>query len=264
MDVLTPGLDLARYLSGIAHASERVLLLDYDGTLAPFRIRPQLAKPYPRVREALNAILHAGGTRVIITSGRRAADLPPLLPLRQRPEIWGLHGWERLQPDGTMLVAQQREEEREALEEAAAVLEPTLRAGSRIERKPGSVALHWRGVPAIIVAKLKAAAAATWKALALDRGLDFVPFDGGIELRAPGWNTLNAVRTLLDELPRNAAVAYLGDDTADEDVFEEVKARGIAVLVRERYRQTNADVWLRPPRDLLAFLRHWCVAPGAA
>ncbi|MGE5524646.1 MAG: hypothetical protein ACM3SS_13100, partial [Rhodospirillaceae bacterium] len=80
MDVLTPGLDLARYLTGIAHASERVLLLDYDGTLAPFRIRPQLAKPYPRVREALNAILGAGGTRVIITSGRRAADLAPLLP----------------------------------------------------------------------------------------------------------------------------------------------------------------------------------------
>lgn len=264
MDVLTPGFDLARYLGTVAHAPERVLLLDYDGTLAPFRIRPEFAAPYPRVREALNAIQRAGGTRIIIMSGRRAAELPPLLPLRQRPEIWGLHGWERLQPDGTMLVARPREHERAALEEAAALLEPTLRAGSRIERKPGSVALHWRGVPAIAVAKLKAAAAAAWKALAHDRGLDFVAFDGGLELRVPGWNQQNAVRTLLRDIPETAAIAYLGDDTTDEDVFEEVKTRGLAVLVRERFRQTSADVWLRPPRDLLAFLSHWRVGPVAA
>ena len=264
MDILTPGLDLGRYLHALAHAPERVLLLDYDGTLAPFRVRPELATPYPRVRHALDGIMRAGGTRVIIMSGRRAADVQPLLPLRQRPEIWGLHGWERLQPDGSMLAARLRDHERAALEDAAAMLQPTLRSGSRIERKPGSVALHWRGVPAIVVAKLKAAAAAAWKTLAADRGLDFVPFDGGLELRVPGWNKQNAVRTLLSEVPEDAAIAYLGDDTTDEDVFEEVKTRGIAVLVRERYRQTNADIWLRPPRELLGFLRHWSVAPAGA
>jgi trehalose 6-phosphate phosphatase len=264
MDVLTPGLDLGRYLHGVAHAPERVLLLDYDGTLAPFRVRPELATPYPQVRHALNGIMRAGGTRVIIMSGRRAVELLPLLPLRERPEIWGLHGWERLQPDGSMLAARPREHELAALEDAAAMLQPTLRNGSRIERKPGSVALHWRGVPAIVVAKLKAAAAAAWKTVAADRGLDFVPFDGGLELRVPGWNKQNAVRALLKEVPTDAAIAYLGDDTTDEDVFEEVKTRGIAVLVRERYRPTNADIWLRPPRELLGFLRHWCVAPTGA
>lgn len=264
MDILTPGLDFSGYLRGIARAPERVLLLDYDGTLAPFRIRPELATPYPEVRKALNRIIRAGGTRVIIMSGRRAAELPPLLPLRDRPEIWGSHGWERLQPDGTLLVAEPREHEREALDDAITMLQPTLRAGSRIERKPASVALHWRGVPAIIVAKLKAAAAAAWKALAHDRGLDFVPFDGGLELRVPGWNKQNAVRALLKDMPEGAAVAYLGDDTTDEDVFEEVKARGIGVLVREQYRQTHADVWLRPPRELLAFLGHWRVEAAVA
>ena len=31
------------FLRGIASAPERILLLDYDGTLAPFHIRPELA-----------------------------------------------------------------------------------------------------------------------------------------------------------------------------------------------------------------------------
>ncbi len=264
MDVLTPGLDFARYVRSIARAPERVLVLDYDGTLAPFRIRPELATPYPEVHAALNAIVRAGGTRVIIVSGRRAAELAPLLPLRQRPEIWGLHGWERLQPDGTLLAAEPGVHERAALDDAAELLLPTLRSGSRIERKPASVALHWRGVPAIVVAKLKAAAAAAWKALAQDRGLEFVPFDGGLELRVPGWSQQNAVAGLLQDTSPGAAIAYLGDDTTDEDAFEAVKARGIAVLVRQQYRQTNADVWLRPPRELLAFLKLWRVEGAAA
>ena len=264
MDVITPGFDLERYLHGIARAPERVLVLDYDGTLAPFRIRPELATPYPDVAKALDAILAAGATRVIIMSGRRAADVMPLLPLRRQPEIWGLHGWERLQPDGRLAVAQLGEEERDALEEGAAMLERTLRAGGRMERRPGSVALHWRGVSTIVAARLKTAATAAWKALARERGLDFASFDGGIELRASGWNKQNAVRALLDGLPPGAAVAYLGDDPTDEDVFEAVKNRGVGVLVRPQYRETHADVWLRPPRELLAFLRHWRVVAAVA
>lgn len=264
MDVLTPGFDFAGYVRGIAQAPERVLLLDYDGTLAPFRVRPELATPYPEVRKALNAIVRAGGTRVILISARRAAELPPLVPLRPRPEIWGMHGWERLAPDGTLLAARPDEEARAALDEAVALVAPGLRAGSRIERRPASVALHWRGVPAIFVAKLKAAASAAWKALAHERNLEFVPFDGGLELRVAGWNKRNAVSALLEDMPPGAAVAYLGDDPSDEDVFETVKARGIAVLVRQQFRQTNADVWLRPPRELLAFLRLWRVETAAA
>jgi trehalose 6-phosphate phosphatase len=259
MEVLTPGLDFAAFMRGIARAPERILLLDYDGTLAPFRIRPELATPYPDVRRMLNAIMRAGGTRVIILSARRAKELPVLLPLRQRPEIWGSHGWERLQPDGTLLVAQPHAHMREVLEDAVAILKPALRTGSRIERKPTSVALHWRGGPAIAVARVKAAAAATWKAFAENRGLDFVPFDGGLELRVPGWNKHSAVSALLEEVPEGAAVAYLGDDVTEEDVFEAVKTRGIGVLVRQQYRPTSADVWLRPPRELLAFLKRWSV-----
>jgi len=261
MEVLTPSLDFAAFVRRIPHAPQRILMLDYDGTLAPFHQRPELAAPYPEVLAVLNDILRSGGTRIVIVSGRRAEELPPLLALETRPEIWGSHGWERLHPDGTLAVEQPGEAEREALERAVQVLQPLLANGARIERKPASVAFHWRGQPAPAVARLRAAVTERWKPLAAETSLELLPFDGGLELRAPGWNKQHAVKAVLANTPEGSAVAYLGDDITDEDAFSAIKPRGIAVLVRPRFRKTCADVWLRPPRELLAFMKHWRVAP---
>ena len=62
---------------------------------------------------------------------------------------------------------------------------------------------------------------------------------------------------MLSQTGENSAVAYLGDDMTDEDAFQAVKARGLAVLVRPQFRPTAADVWLRPPEELVAFMQHW-------
>ncbi len=42
----------------------------------------------------------------------------------------------------------------------------------------------------------------------------------------------------------------------DEDAVAAVKARGIGVLVRAEYRETGADVWIRPPHGLPSFIKH--------
>lgn len=80
-------------------ASSRVLLLDYDGTLAPFRTDVRKALPYPGVLELLDSIM-AASTRVVVLSGRWTRDLIALLCLKQLPEIWGTHGSERLTSEG--------------------------------------------------------------------------------------------------------------------------------------------------------------------
>ena len=73
-------------------ASQRLLVLDYDGTLAPFQQERNKAFPYPGVREILAKIQRSGKTRLIIVSGRNITDIIPLLGLKQLPEIWG---WSR-------------------------------------------------------------------------------------------------------------------------------------------------------------------------
>jgi len=68
------------------------------------------------------------------------------------------------------------------------------------------------------------------------------------------------VRTILSEVSPEASVAYLGDDETDENAFHALSDRGLKVLVRGKRRKTAADVWLRPPAELLAFLCNWLEA----
>ena len=235
-------------------------MLDYDGTLAPFQVRPERALPYPGVANALEELVSDRGTRVVIVSGRRAEDLASLLPLAKRPEIWGGHGWERLLPSGEHRTQEPKPGTRQALEQAAhSAQEFLVRSGARVERKPASIALHWRGLPALAVAKIQQRVQAAWSPLAKAGELELLAFDCGIELRAKGCNKQHAVKAVLSETCGDSAVAYLGDDITDEDAFAAIKPRGIAVLVRPEYRDTSADVWIRPPRELLSFIKRWRV-----
>ena len=260
MEVLTPRVDFAAFVAAISSASERVLMLDYDGTLAPFRLRPEEAVPYPAVGAVLAEIVASGGTRIVVVSGRPAGELPPLLEIEPLPEIWGSHGWERLMPDGRHVMEQPTAGARAALERAGEAMQVVMPERARLERKLASIALHWRGLPRDDVARLRTQARTIWEPLAASSGaLELLSFDGGLELRATGCNKQYAVKTVLSQTGEHSAIAYLGDDMTDEDAFKAVKARGLAVLVRPQFRPTAADVWLRPPEELVAFMQHWNV-----
>jgi trehalose 6-phosphate phosphatase len=257
MRVLTPNVDLDAFYAALSAGSERVLMLDYDGTLAPFKIRPEQAVPYPGVVQLLDAVMAQDDTRIVIVSGRRTSEVAALLSLQRSPEIWGAHGWERMSADGAVHVQETAEEIRQALSSAEASADEFRRVGARIECKPASVALHWRGLPAIKIARLREQAQSAWKLFAADGLLELIAFDGGFELRARGTNKEHAVKTVLAESGAACVAAYLGDDITDEDAFRAIKDRGLAVLVRSEPRETLADLWLRPPRELIAFLQRW-------
>lgn len=256
MRILEAGLDLDNFMRNLEVARQRVLLLDYDGTLAPFRVERNQATPFDGVREVLTAILHTQRTRIVIISGRAIRDLVPLLAIEPPPEIWGSHGWERLLPDGRY---QGPELDQETIRELARarvwIEEMTLMA--YCEHKPASLALHWRGLDAQTAAELRTMAQIGWAPLVHDGRLTLKSFDGGMELQVPGKDKGFAVRTVLDELDEQGVVAYLGDDLTDEDAFKAIKGKGLGILVRAEYRETAASIWLKPPEELLSFLAYW-------
>lgn len=256
MKVLERGVDPGAFFRAVAEAPERALILDYDGTLAPFREARDRAYPYPGVREALAGLRDAGHSRLVVVSGRWTADLVPLLGLDPPPEIWGSHGWERLRGDGSLELGQMDEEALRGLAEADRWVEERGVEG-RAEQKPGCLALHLRGLSPAAGEALKRRARKALLPLARRTGLELHEFDGGLELRVPGRDKGDAVRAVLAELHEAAAVAYLGDDRTDEDAFAALDGRGLRVLVRPERRPTAADLWLRPPEELLAFLSRW-------
>ncbi len=255
MKVLNPQLNYEKFLNDLILSKHKALLLDYDGTLAPFQEDPTKAFPYEGVREILNKINNDSHTRMVIISGRWTKDLIPLLKLDKQPEIWGTHGIERLKSDGSYEVETIQEENLRGLTEADHWLSTV--GNVRYEQKPGSIAVHWRGLDRRNIKKIKSIVEPRFRNYTIRYGLIFAEFDGGYELRVPGRKKGDAVQTILSEMPKKTISAYLGDDLTDEDAFKAIKGKGIGVLVREELRPTIADLWIQPPQELLYFLLKW-------
>ncbi len=158
------------FLHRLRSAPARVLLLDYDGTLAPFTADRGHAVPYPGVPALLVRIM-AEGTRVALISGRPARELVLLSGIHPHPEIWGSYGLERLNPDGSYEVgALSRQHQTGFLSAAKALhadgLEP------RMELKPGGIAVHWRGLSAPDAAEIETKVRRLWRPLLADHARD--------------------------------------------------------------------------------------------
>lgn len=251
----------SHFLERVHRASQRVLLLDYDGTLAPFTPDRMRAYPYREIPELVSKIMRCH-TRVVLISGRPATELVFLSGIHPHPEIWGSHGIERLRPDDSYELDSPPEPLANALKAAERAL-IAAGTGGRIETKAGSIAVHWRGLSAAEAAAVETKVRAISEPLCKRHGLELLSFDGGLELHAPGKNKGDAVSAILAECGSGVAAAYLGDDQTDENAFRAIKGRGLAILVRPEPRPTMADMWLRPPEELIRFLQDWRSACGA-
>lgn len=232
------------------------LLFDYDGTLAPFRIDRHKAYPYSRIPPILDRIIQAGRTKVSIVSGRPISELQSLLCPLNNIEIWGAHGLEHLSSDGSYTCASIEPEVLSILQQA----EDWLRQSGLLsitEIKPGGIAVHCRGMVPAKAENVLRRIQSGWSKFNGIPSVKILSFDGGIELRASHPDKGDAIDAILADTDPAAAVAFLGDDLTDEDAFRVLDKRGISILVRPRYRQTLAKVWLQPPHQLIEFLNLW-------
>jgi trehalose 6-phosphate phosphatase len=247
------------FFSNLNNTASRLLLLDYDGTLAPFREERHLAYPYDGIEERLNMLIASKGTKVIIVSGRAIKDLKPLLKLDKFPEIWGSHGWEHRDINGQYSLFNCSDFSLQELERFNKFLKDNG-FGEYVEQKPVSLALHFRGVEPDKIVAIKDSVAHYISRISGDSGLVLSEFDGGMELKIPGLNKGSVVRGILESYPQDAAVAYLGDDLTDEDAFSALRDRKpsvLSVLVRITPRPSTADTWIKPPEEVLDFLDRW-------
>jgi trehalose 6-phosphate phosphatase len=237
------------------------LLLDYDGTLAPFHVDRSRAFPYPGVVPLLESIVRSGRTKVVVISGRPVIELQNLLAPIRSLEMWGSHGLERHLTDGSYRCARVSADDKNLLVEAKRRI---TAAGllQHAEIKLGGVAVHWRGLPSDGAREVQRLALQEWTSLAGGSGLKLLQFEEGIEIRVAHPDKGDAVRSVLADLASDIPCAYLGDDLTDEDAFRVLGDRGLSILVRDEYRQTTAQAWIKPPDQLLDFLERWlgCVS----
>jgi trehalose-phosphatase len=252
---------LQNFFGAFEKSHHPLLLLDYDGTLAPFRVDRFTAVPWAGVRPLLQQIQNHGRTRMAVVTGRPAREIAPLLQLTRPLEVWGLHGAERLYPDGRRELQEAPPATQAKLEE----LKHRLRGdslGGLFEDKANGAVMHWRGLPPKKAERVEQRTRALFEPLSKLEGLTLLDFEAGLELRT-GRDKGAAIEAILAEKHAPGPVAFLGDDLTDEAGFSVVNQANrprLSVLVRRSLRATSADVWLAPPRDVTDFLRAWIKA----
>lgn len=246
----------------VALARHRLLMLDYDGTLAPLQVAREAAYPLPRSSRTLKAIARNPHTRVAVVSGRPVSEIDRLLgPIRAT--IVGEHGWEMRFPDGEVIRRAPPPSAAEALDQAE------RKAGSRgwrnrLERKRCSVVLHTRGRPDDEARGIEEACAALWQPFCDRAPMVLDRISGGLELRTRGRDKGTVVLSLLSHEPPGTVAVFVGDDASDEDAFRAVREFGFGVRVGTCARPSLAAGKL-PSCDAVAdFLEFWRGLAGPA
>ena len=234
-------------MARLRRAQHLALLLDFDGTLAALRPRPEQAQLPEPARRSLGQLARQGRVFVIIVSGRTLADI------RRRAGIAGalyrgVYGLERENGMPPMNKGVMRR-----IDNAKTAMRAALRGLPNvwIEDKGPSFTVHFRGASRAVVRR-----AARFFRRTLSPFLPWLCVLPGKKV----WEVLPrtfrgkgaTVNTLLAELPESTLPIYVGDDVADESAFRALR-RGITVRVGHSLH-TGARFRLRNPEEVLRFL----------
>jgi trehalose-phosphatase len=250
-----PVAGIPEFWERLAAAGRKYLVLDYDGTLAPFRVDRMSAFPLDGVVGCLSQIRDNAETRLAIMSGRPVDEILKLVG-DIGITIVGSQGWEVRQPDGERQTIRPSAAQQGRLVQAARDALASA-AEDQIETKSASVALHTRGMAADAAVAQETEVARLWSRRAHEFGMECRRFDGGVELRIVGTDKGTALRDLMRNEPPETFRVYLGDDDTDEDAFREIAARGWGIRVGPATGPTLAAGRLRDCHDVLRFLREW-------
>jgi trehalose 6-phosphate phosphatase len=231
-----------------------VLLLDFDGTLAPIVDRPELAAMPELTRRALERLMARPGVQVAVVSGRGLADVRDLAAI---PGIAyaGNHGMEIHGP-GIERIHPEAAAARPVLERAAAELGDALAAipGAFVEDKVLTLSVHHRLTPRDRVAEVHGIVRRIAEPL---QGVHLTEGKEVLEVRPNvDWNKGKAVLFLLEQMrpPSGTPILYFGDDRTDEDAFRalaDFSASAEGVLVSDDPpAHTAATSFVRAPAEV--------------
>ena len=218
------------------------IFLDYDGTLTPIVDTPDQAIISEAMRDTVRRL--AEKYKVSIVSGRATDDV------WGKAKIDGIfyagsHGFEIVQPDGTVEINEEAQAVRATIDEAHAKLSGRLKdvEGALVEHVKYTISTHYRLVADKDFPKIEQAVEDTLKEypnLRKTHGKKVFEIRPKID-----WDKGKAVEWILRVLDfdggeENAAV-YIGDDTTDEDAFRVLRGKGFGILVADPPRDSEAE-----------------------
>lgn len=211
-------------------SNQRLMLLDYDGTLVPFAGKPGRAKPDDEVIELLEELTKSPKNEVVLVSGRDKDTLEKWfgslnVGLVAEHGVWTKekgNEWKRIQT----LSSDWKGEMRPVLE-----LYVDRTPGSFIEEKEFSLVWHYRKAEHRL-GDMRARELVN-DLLTLTANLNLQVLEGSkvVEVKNAGVNKGRAALRWISRKKWDFILA-IGDDLTDEDVFKVLPARAWSIKVR--------------------------------
>lgn len=234
---------------------QKLLLVDFDGTLVPIAKSPQKIVLKKKVKDVLKNLSSRKDYHIFVISGRSLADLRKWLKYPGLGLI-GNHGFE-IKPLAKRLPAEVRKASR--LKTLVWLMGQTFEEtfsdipGIVVEDKNYTLSLHFRNVPANLMPLFSS------KLKNLKKRYGHLPLqwcEGKKiwEVRPKTeWGKGKAACYLFKKYPESLPI-IIGDDRTDEDMFKALKNKAITIHVG-RSKQSAANYQLNSSREVCIFLQ---------
>jgi len=232
-------------------AMNRLILLDYDGTLVDYASTPDLAKPPGNLFNPLLRLSKLPQTKVVIITGRSDEDIDSFfgsLPIQIIAEhgamIKELSGWQQLtQVDSNWIGAI-----REIFAPFAADC-----PGSFVEVKKFSLAWHYRNADKVSGLRVSKALLKKLKSAKELEGLTVLEGNKVIEIRKTDVHKGMAVNYLTSSQEYDFILA-IGDDRTDEDMFKALVNNENGFTIKVGSGETFAKERIENVQQVIALL----------
>jgi trehalose 6-phosphate synthase/phosphatase len=254
---LVPSAVRSQMVDEYVRADQRLLFIDYDGTLVPFERRPLLASPTEAVVDLLRALASDPRNKVVLTSGR---DKPTLeqwfggLPIG----IVSEHGmWLRESKCEWRAIGPHSQGWKASLVPVLHQYADRL-PGSFVEEKDYSIAWHYRAADPEQSSRI--ATELMDNLMNFTANIDLQVFQGNkvLEIRNAGVNKGRAAEYWLSGSAYDFILA-VGDDWTDEDLFQSLPAK--AYSLRVGLDKTCARFNVRHSDEVCEFLQLLAIQP---
>lgn len=239
-------------------AGQRLIMLDYDGTLVPYAATAMEATPDEAVKKLLTKLTADPANQVVVITGRDHINIDEWLG---NPDLHMIaeHGvWEKAAGGKwrkTLQISKAWEASIKPIFEEWVNRTP----GSYIEQKAFSLVWHYR-MSDNELGELRARELVdTLKFVTANNNLQVMPGKKIIEVKDVRTNKGMAVANLLGS-GRHQFILAIGDDETDEDLFKAVGERGVCIKVAEP--SVNARYWVPTYREVRRLLTALAKADG--
>lgn len=216
-----PELSVSDVVTAFQRAQNRLLLLDYDGTLVSYAKRPRDAAPIPDLLPLLGRLTANPANTVVIISGRSRSDVEGWLGQVQGLWLAAEHGAVMRSPKTMIWEHSRSDYSEEWKERVLAVLEHFCdrTPGSLVEEKEFSLVWHYRMADPVFGEWLANELVATLDQLLAETELRASHGQKIVEVKPVWANKGEVVIRLADVSPKPDFCLAAGDDRTDEDLF---------------------------------------------